>query len=83
MRAGEGQRGWKVESESFACDLLFGCRTGVYLALDAARLELVGDGDVVAEQAVARHLPAHHPGQHGSRVNPDAHLCRKTLSISR
>jgi hypothetical protein len=40
----------------------------------APRLELVGDGDVVAEHAVPGHLHAHHPRQDGPRVQPYAHL---------
>lgn len=49
----------------------------------AAALELVGHGDVVAEEAVARHLAAHHAGQDGARVQPDAHLQQKKESGTR
>jgi hypothetical protein len=40
----------------------------------AAALELVGHGDVVAEETVARHFDAHHAGQHCARVQSDPHL---------
>ena len=41
---------------------------------DARRLELVGQRHVIAEQAVPRHLSAHHAGQNGARVQSDPHL---------
>jgi len=40
----------------------------------AAAFEFVGHGDVVAEEAVARHFDAHHSGQHGASVQSDPHL---------
>ena len=40
----------------------------------AARLEFIGERDVVSEETVARHLDAHHARQDGSRVEPNPHL---------
>ena len=53
--------------------LLFGNGTDVNALLLAHRLELVGNGAIVAEQAVARRGQTHNAGQHLARVYADAH----------
>ena len=59
-------------------DLLVRDRADMNLEGDTARLELVGDGDVVSKETVSRHLDPDHARQHRPRVQTDPHLWRQT-----
>lgn len=63
-------------------DLLVGGGADVDAQWLTSGFELVGQSDVVAEEAVARHHLAHHTRQNWSRVNSDAHLSTECTYIN-
>lgn len=56
------------------CKLLFSRRTDVNLAFHTARLELIGNCDVMTKQTVSWHLSAYHSGQYCACMNANTHL---------
>jgi len=56
--------------------------TDVCLQWLTPRFELVRYGDVVTEQAIARHFPAHYSCQYRASVQTDAHLSTHNIHIA-
>lgn len=50
------------------------CRADIDFEWFTTGFELVGECDVVTEEAVTRHLDPHHACQDGCRVETDPHL---------